>query len=247
MDTRAHVFNVCLCTINCLGISCLLIYLFIHSSRSESDGKEGYHDWTRLQQIFFMWDNVCQPSQPSVSTEESLKNPVCTLPSGQTQFSCCYPSHDYSSTTTTTTTATLVSNKQRKNKSWKTRQWGYQFWQCLLSAHSHGGRFVRLCKPARWQLKHSSYLTVNFLKHCVESIHRSSLNPFFSGQCDEATRMIAWARNVNHVGNAVCLLAMLYWMWQRTSTWTRWHVVSHTRSAEKQKEHSCDRFLFAYH
>lgn len=117
VDIRAHAFNVCWCTINCLGMSRLFIYLFPHSSRSESDGKEGYHDWTRLQRIFFMWDNVCQPSQPSVSTEESLKNPVCTLPSGQTHFSCCYPSHDYSSTTTTnTTTATLVSNKQKEKQ-----------------------------------------------------------------------------------------------------------------------------------
>lgn len=37
---------------------------------------------------------------------------------------------------------------KKKNKSWKTRQRGYQFWQCLLSAQSHRGRFVRLCEAA---------------------------------------------------------------------------------------------------
>lgn len=68
-----------------------------------------------------------------------------------------------------------------------------------------------------------------------------------SGQRDEATRMIAWACYVNHAGNAVCPSVTLYWMWQRTSTGTRWHVVSRTQKKTKQKEHSVNRFVFALH
>lgn len=56
-----------------------------------------------------------------------------------------------------------------------------------------------------------------------------------SGQRDEATRMIAWACYVNHAGNAVCPSVTLYWMWQRTSTGTRWHVVSRTQKKQNKR------------
>lgn len=240
-DTCACMFDVCLCTLNWLVISYLFIYLFIYldgrmmgrevitielvSSRSPSceTVSVSHHYHLSAQRIFK--DSFLHFA---FRANTFLMFPLRPLPPSLQR------------------PQTPASNKQKKNKSWKTRQWGYQFWQSLLSAHSHWGRFVRLCEAAPWQLKHSSYLAVNFW-NVVCKVAIDHVRFPFSGQHDEATRMIAWACSVNHAGNAVCLLVMLYWMWQRTSTGTRWHVVSCTHSVEKQKEQSFNRFIFPRH
>lgn len=85
---RLVCFNVCLCAFNWLGIYRLLIYLFI-MIREWWEGR-----WSRLNlsPADLLHVRHCLSAITTICHRESLKTVLCTLPSGQTHFSCCYSS-----------------------------------------------------------------------------------------------------------------------------------------------------------
>lgn len=142
--------------------------------------------------------------------KESLKSFLCTLPSRQNTFlMLLLPSPR------TQDHQTQSSNKLKKNESCETRQWGYQFWQSLLSVHSHGCRFVRFWEAAPWQLNYSNYLPLNFLK-CSTKVAMDHLwiHPFFFFRVSLIKQQGWLHEHVNHSSNVVCVSEMLYWMWR---------------------------------